>query len=111
MPQTVSLLPGPQVAAAARQRAPQRLVLALGLGLALAMAPGLQARAFGAPDSFADLAEQFSPAVVNITTSAVIAASTEDGPMVPPGSPFEKFFQDFMDRNACEASTRLCTDR
>ena len=76
-----------------------RLMLAMGLGLSLALAPALRVEARGAPESFADLAEQFSPSVVNITTSAIVAASTEDAPMVPPGSPFEDFFKDFMDKN------------
>ena len=78
-----------------------RPLLALGLGLGLALAPALapEARAFGAPESFADLADQISPAVVNITTSAIVAAATDGGPMVPPGSPFEDFFRDFMDEN------------
>jgi serine protease Do len=72
---------------------------ALGLGLALAIAPALPARAFGAPDSFAELAEKVSPSVVNITTSSIVATTTSDAPMVPEGSPFEDFFKDFMDRN------------
>lgn len=76
-----------------------RLLLALGLGLSLALAPALQVEAKGTPESFADLAQQISPSVVNITTSSVVAASTENGPMVPPGSPFEDFFKDFMDKN------------
>ena len=79
------------------QKTPQSrsLLLALGLGLSLALVPALQTRAESAPDSFADLAEQISPSVVNITTSAIVAASTEGGPMVPEGSPFEEFFKDF----------------
>ncbi len=78
-----------------------RLLLALGLGLSMALAtgPAHQALAFGAPDSFADLAQQISPSVVNITTSSVVAQATDGGPMVPPGSPFEDFFKDFMDQN------------
>ena len=72
---------------------------ALGLGLALALTPALQSQARGAPESFADLAEQISPSVVNITTSALVAAPTDGVPMVPPGSPFEEFFKDFMDQN------------
>ena len=55
--------------------------------------------AFGAPDSFADLAQQISPSVVNITTSSMVASATDGAPMVPPGSPFEDFFKDFMDQN------------
>jgi serine protease Do len=78
-----------------------RLMLALGFGLSMAMAmgPAHQALAFAAPESFADLAQQFSPSVVNITTSSVVAQATDQGPMVPPGSPFEDFFKDFMDQN------------
>ena len=68
------------------------------LGIALSVGPAMQASALDMPDSFAELAEQISPSVVNITTSSVVAASTEGGPMVPPGSPFEEFFRDFMDR-------------
>jgi serine protease Do len=78
-----------------------RLMLALGLGLSMVMAVGQaqQALAFSAPESFADLAQQISPSVVNITTSSVVAQGTDQGPMVPPGSPFEDFFKDFMDEN------------
>ncbi len=81
------------------QPRPQRLLLAIGLGLALALAPALKGEARGAPESFADLAEQISPSVVNITTTSVVAASTDGTPMVPPGSPFEDFFKDFMGPN------------
>jgi serine protease Do len=86
------------LSAAAQPRAP-RLLLALGLGLGLALAPALQVEARGAPESFADLAEQISPSVVNITTTSVVAAATGGVPMVPPGSPFEDFFKDFMGPN------------
>ena len=49
--------------------------------------------------TFADLAEQVSPAVVNITTTTTVAGNTGSGPILPEGSPFEDFFRDFMDRN------------
>lgn len=75
---------------------PLRLVAALGLGLTLALSPVGEAYARGAPESFADLAADVSPSVVNITTSAVVAAPTGGAPMVPEGSPFEDFFRDFM---------------
>lgn len=52
----------------------------------------------GAPESFADLAERISPAVVNITTQTVMARSGSPGPIVPEGSPLEDFFRDFMGR-------------
>lgn len=71
-------------------------VLALGLVLALAQTLAANAKL---PESFADLAEQVSPAVVNITTSTTVAG-VEQGPrpVVPEGSPLEDFFRDFMDR-------------
>ena len=68
------------------------------LGLALMMAQTMAGHARGAPESFADLAEQISPSVVNITTSTTVAASTSPTPSVPEGSPFEDFFNDFLDR-------------
>ncbi|NNE79432.1 MAG: DegQ family serine endoprotease [Silicimonas sp.] len=69
------------------------------LGAALVLAQTMMVHAQSRPDTFADLAEQVSPAVVNITTSTTVATSTQPGPIVPEGSPFEDFFRDFMDRN------------
>lgn len=50
------------------------------------------------PESFADLVEQLSPAVVNITTTAIVPEREQFNPMVPRGSPFEDFFRDFMEK-------------
>ncbi|MEE2861350.1 MAG: DegQ family serine endoprotease [Paracoccus sp. (in: a-proteobacteria)] len=49
------------------------------------------------PGSFADLAEQVSPAVVNITTTSVVSQPTggPGGPTFPEGSPFSDLFRDF----------------
>jgi serine protease Do len=74
-----------------------KVFLALALGMSLALTQAIRADAFGAPESFAELAEQISPSVVNITTSAMVAGNAADGPMVPEGSPFEDFFKDFAD--------------
>ena len=76
---------------------PARVLMALGLGLSLSLSGVAPGMAQGLPSSFADLAEKFSPAVVDITTSSIIAAPADGQPQVPPGSPFEKFFKDFMD--------------
>ncbi|ODT57950.1 MAG: serine protease [Paracoccus sp. SCN 68-21] len=46
------------------------------------------------PGSFADLAEQVSPAVVNITTTSVVSQPT-GGPSFPEGSPFSDLFREF----------------
>jgi serine protease Do len=71
------------------------------LGLLCASVPsGLFAR--GVPDSFADLAAGLLPAVVNISSTQNVAASAEKGPempVFPPGSPFEQFFHEFMNRH------------
>ncbi|MEM8802848.1 MAG: DegQ family serine endoprotease [Pseudomonadota bacterium] len=69
------------------------------IGIALLLAQAMAASAQSRPETFADLAEQVSPSVVNITTSTTVATSAEPGPVVPDGSPFEDFFRDFMDRN------------
>ncbi len=50
------------------------------------------------PDTLANLVEKVSPAVVNITTSTVVAQNTGPSPIVPEGSPFEDFFRQFRDR-------------
>ncbi len=72
------------------------MLMALGMGLALSVSPIVAAvHAQGMPPSFADLVEKFSPAVVDITTSSIVAANADSQLQVPPGSPFEKFFKDF----------------
>jgi serine protease Do len=82
----------------------------MGLSFALAtpLAAGLTAApvfARAAPDSFADLAARLLPAVVNISSSQNVQARNgapgvgPEVPMFPPGSPFEQFFKDFLNRN------------
>ena len=58
------------------------------------------------PASFAPLARQLLPAVVNISTTQNVQArggiprpDAPDQPQAPPGSPFEEFFRDFFNRN------------
>src|SRR6202043_1319462 len=52
------------------------------------------------PEGIADVAEKVIDAVVNISTSQTIEAKGGDGrgtmPQLPPGSPFEEFFDDFF---------------
>ena len=68
-----------------------------------ALMPGLSAaQARSAPASFADLAAALSPAVVNISTTQIRKVRQrrpQQMPKLPPGSPFEKFFRDFFERN------------
>lgn len=65
------------------------------------------ANARSAPASFADLAEKISPAVVNITTSTVIAGRTGPQGIVPEGSPFEEFFNNRPRNNGPRRSSAL----
>jgi serine protease Do len=67
----------------------------LGAVTSLAAAP---ASARG-PEGIADVAEKVIDAVVNISTSQTIEAKTDGRgaiPQLPPGSPFEEFFDDFF---------------
>jgi len=54
----------------------------------------------GAPDSFADLAAQLSPTVVNVSTSQKLKRprSTQPMPKLPEGSGLDEFFKDYLDK-------------
>lgn len=74
---------------------------AVALLMLVAVASGAPAQAASAPESFADLADKLLPSVVNIsTTQTVQNRSGQEMPQFPPGSPFEDFFKDFLDKNA-----------
>jgi serine protease Do len=83
--------------APAAYRAMMAALIALLVAMAMIVS-ATQARAQAAPPSFADLVDQVGDAVVNITTSAVVASRQGPAPDVPPGSPLEDFFNDFLDR-------------
>ena len=83
-----------------KKKAGRGIMMALGLGVALSVSPMAGfSFAQAVPPSFADLVEKFSPAVVDITTSSIVAAQADGQMQVPPGSPFEKFFKDFNGQN------------
>ncbi|MBV1837970.1 DegQ family serine endoprotease [Acetobacter estunensis] len=77
---------------------------------ATAPMPSVTTNAQGVPDSFADLADRLLPAVVNVSTQQTLKGDSDEDededeggqtpqvPQFPPGSPFEKFFHDFMNR-------------
>ncbi len=89
-------------------RNPTRLAMRAGAVLLAAVltfpaAVPAVAQARPAPESFADLAERLLPGVVNISSSQTVQAHNDhqgpEVPLFPPGSPFEQFFRDFLDRN------------
>src|SRR5258708_5098490 len=77
---------------------PMLVAICLGAGSILISAPAL-ARG---PDGIADVAEKVIDAVVNISTSQTVEAKGGGAegrgtmPQLPPGSPFEEFFDDFF---------------
>ena len=52
------------------------------------------------PDSFADLVESLSPAVVSIASTTIITNQNNQDqlPQFPEGSPFDEFFKEYFDR-------------
>ena len=83
---------------------PWLTALCLGTAVAAFSAPAV-ARG---PDGIADVAEKVIDAVVNISTTQTVEANNKSGdsknsdtprgamPQLPPGSPFEEFFDDFF---------------
>ncbi len=70
------------------------------LAMLAVLMQSMAAHARETPASFADLAERLLPAVVNISTTQTIKNSDRipEMPQFPPGSPFEEFFKEFMER-------------
>ena len=64
----------------------------------VAAAMPLPAYARSAPESFADLADEVTPAVVNISASTTVEARNRTLPQLPPGTPFEDLFEEFFNR-------------
>ena len=50
------------------------------------------------PETLADLAEQVTGAVVNISASTTVDTRSRTLPQVPNGTPFEDLFEDFFNR-------------
>ena len=89
------------------------VVAALSLPLAIspALVPAASAQQIapqlpppGAPSSFAPLVQRLLPAVVNIQTTQAAGQpragrDAPEVPQAPPGSPFEEFFREFLERN------------
>jgi serine protease Do len=78
------------------------LACAVGLGTLIAAGASFAASGKG-PDSVADTAERVLDAVVNISTSQTVEAQKGvQIPQLPPGSPFEEFFDEFFKKRGEE---------
>src|ERR1700722_16465973 len=81
---------------------PLLAAICLGAASVVISAPALSVPALArGPEGIADVAEKVIDAVVNISTSQTVEAKGGgDGrgtiPQLPPGSPFEEFFEDFF---------------
>jgi serine protease Do len=71
--------------------------VALAAALAFSGAPPAFARS--GPDSFAELAEKVTPAVVNISATQVVEDKKLDTPKLPPGSQLDDMFEEFLKRH------------
>jgi serine protease Do len=74
------------------------LALAGVIAAGVVASPFAQVQARSAPESFAPLVEQVVDAVVNISAAQVTENRTVPLPQLPPGTPFEDFFNDFFNR-------------
>ncbi|GJD47914.1 Periplasmic serine endoprotease DegP [Methylobacterium crusticola] len=82
--------------ASVRRRLPALAGALLALSVGTAALP-TAALAKG-PDSLADLADQVTDAVVNISASTTVEARSRTMPQLPPGTPFEDLFEEFFNR-------------
>ena len=78
-------------------RAARAVALAAAVSFVVGTMPDALART--APESFADLAQELLPKVVNISTTQTVEGRGFEMPQLPPGSPFEDFFKEFFERN------------
>jgi serine protease Do len=73
-------------------------VAALALCLAIQPLAPVVAQARSAPESFADLADNVSSAVVNISAAQTVDDKRAGMPNLPPGTPFDDLFEEFFRR-------------
>jgi serine protease Do len=66
------------------------------VGVAFTLPVLISPAAARGPEGIADVAERVIDAVVNISTSQSLEAKATPTPQLPPGSPFEEFFDEFF---------------
>jgi len=75
---------------------PGRAALAIFAAGAIAWPALIAPAAARGPDGIADVAEQVIDAVVNVSTKQSVDLRSGAMPQLPPGSPFEEFFEEFF---------------
>ncbi|MFD2261491.1 DegQ family serine endoprotease [Lacibacterium aquatile] len=94
-----TISPAPLLVRLPRALAMAAVAAVLAVGPLAAPTPAFAA---SAPESFADMAQKLLPSVVNVYTTQTAKQPEQRGPapdlQLPPGSPFEQFFKDFMNR-------------
>jgi serine protease Do len=74
----------------------RRAALAIFAAAAIAWPAMIVPAAARGPDGIADAAEQVIDAVVNVSTKQSVDLRSGAAPQLPPGSPFEEFFEEFF---------------
>jgi serine protease Do len=83
-----------------------RSVLAAAAAAAMVLFGTAAPAAARGPEGIADVAEQVIDAVVNISTAQKVDARRGATPQLPPGSPFEEFFEEFFKNRRGEGAPR-----
>ncbi|GEO99790.1 DegQ family serine endoprotease [Methylobacterium haplocladii] len=96
-----SAIPGVDRPALHRRARSALAAVMIGAMVPMSVAPAFvpQAAFAKGPESLADLADQVTDAVVNISASTTVdssARSGRTGPQLPPGTPFEDLFEEFF---------------
>jgi serine protease Do len=100
----------PRAIRAVRAPAPGLIWLAILMCMTFILLRAEVVQAKVAPQSFSDLADELLPSVVNISTTQVIEGNPGiEIPTVPPGSPFEDFFKEFLERSQPQQRRRRAT--
>ncbi len=73
-----------------------RATLAIFAAAAIAWPMFTQPAAARGPDGIADVAEAVIDSVVNVSTKQTVDMGSGAMPQLPPGSPFEEFFEEFF---------------
>lgn len=91
-----------------RGRFVRRAAITGALAVGLMAAPAM---ARSAPESFADLAEKVSSAVVNISVSQATPNRSAQAPNLPRGTPFDDLFEEFFRRRGGEGQGQQAPQR